>query len=146
MEAKWLFGVELDQIEVVVHPQSVIHSAVSSMRTAQSSRSSERRICACRSSMRSTIRSADRCPESVWISFHWDSSRLSARIRRHSRGLRSALRGDAAGRKYSDCLECRQMSARWLCFWNGKSAIRRSRRSSPPAWSARHLSGQPAPG
>lgn len=28
VEAKWLFGVELDQIEVVVHPQSVIHSAV----------------------------------------------------------------------------------------------------------------------
>ena len=28
MEAKWLFGVTLDQIEVVVHPQSVIHSAV----------------------------------------------------------------------------------------------------------------------
>ena len=28
MEAKWLFGVELGQIQVVVHPQSVIHSAV----------------------------------------------------------------------------------------------------------------------
>ena len=28
MEAKWLFSVELDQIQVVVHPQSVIHSAV----------------------------------------------------------------------------------------------------------------------
>lgn len=28
MEAKWLFGVTIDQIEVVVHPQSVIHSAV----------------------------------------------------------------------------------------------------------------------
>lgn len=28
IEAKWLFGVEADQIEVVVHPQSVIHSAV----------------------------------------------------------------------------------------------------------------------
>lgn len=28
MEAKWLFGVEPDQIQVVVHPQSVIHSAV----------------------------------------------------------------------------------------------------------------------
>lgn len=28
MEAKWLFGVELDRIQVVVHPQSVIHSAV----------------------------------------------------------------------------------------------------------------------
>lgn len=28
MEAKWLFDVELDQIEVVVHPQSIVHSAV----------------------------------------------------------------------------------------------------------------------
>ena len=28
MEAKWLFGVDLDQIEVVVQPQSVIHSMV----------------------------------------------------------------------------------------------------------------------
>lgn len=28
MEAKWLFGTELDQIHVVVHPQSVIHSMV----------------------------------------------------------------------------------------------------------------------
>jgi 1-deoxy-D-xylulose-5-phosphate reductoisomerase len=28
MEAKWLFGVEPDQIEVVVHPQSIVHSMV----------------------------------------------------------------------------------------------------------------------
>lgn len=28
MEAKWIFDVALDQIQVVVHPQSVIHSAV----------------------------------------------------------------------------------------------------------------------
>lgn len=28
MEAKWLFGVELEQIKVLVHPQSVIHSMV----------------------------------------------------------------------------------------------------------------------
>lgn len=28
MEAKWLFGVDLDRIQVVVHPQSIIHSAV----------------------------------------------------------------------------------------------------------------------
>lgn len=28
MEAKWLFGVEAKQIQVLVHPQSVIHSAV----------------------------------------------------------------------------------------------------------------------
>ncbi len=28
MEAKWLFDVDLDQIQVTIHPQSVIHSAV----------------------------------------------------------------------------------------------------------------------
>ena len=28
IEAKWLFGVEPEQIQVVVHPQSVIHSMV----------------------------------------------------------------------------------------------------------------------
>lgn len=28
MEAKWLFDVELDRIQVIVHPQSIIHSAV----------------------------------------------------------------------------------------------------------------------
>ena len=28
IEAKWLFGLHLDQVEVVVHPQSIIHSMV----------------------------------------------------------------------------------------------------------------------
>lgn len=28
IEAKWLFGLKLDQVEVVVHPQSIIHSMV----------------------------------------------------------------------------------------------------------------------
>jgi 1-deoxy-D-xylulose-5-phosphate reductoisomerase len=28
IEAKWLFGVSLEQIQVVVHPQSIIHSMV----------------------------------------------------------------------------------------------------------------------
>ena len=28
MEAKWLFDVELDQIQVLVHPQSIVHSGV----------------------------------------------------------------------------------------------------------------------
>ncbi|MBO6283893.1 MAG: 1-deoxy-D-xylulose-5-phosphate reductoisomerase [Pseudobutyrivibrio sp.] len=31
MEAKWLFGVGLNQVEVVVHPQSILHSAVEFM-------------------------------------------------------------------------------------------------------------------
>lgn len=28
IEAKWLFGVEMDQVDIVVHPQSVVHSMV----------------------------------------------------------------------------------------------------------------------
>lgn len=28
IEAKWLFGVEIDQVKIVVHPQSVVHSMV----------------------------------------------------------------------------------------------------------------------
>jgi 1-deoxy-D-xylulose-5-phosphate reductoisomerase len=28
IEAKWLFGVEIDQVDVVVHPQSIVHSFV----------------------------------------------------------------------------------------------------------------------
>lgn len=28
IEAKWLFGVEMDQVRIVVHPQSVVHSMV----------------------------------------------------------------------------------------------------------------------
>ena len=28
IEAKWLFGVPADKIQVLVHPQSIVHSAV----------------------------------------------------------------------------------------------------------------------
>ena len=28
MEAKWLFDLKIDQIDVLVHPQSIIHSMV----------------------------------------------------------------------------------------------------------------------
>ena len=28
MEAKWLFGVAAEKIEVLIHPQSIVHSAV----------------------------------------------------------------------------------------------------------------------
>ena len=28
MEAKWLFNIDLDRIEVVVHPQSIVHSMI----------------------------------------------------------------------------------------------------------------------
>ena len=28
MEARWLFGIDISKIEVMVHPQSIIHSMV----------------------------------------------------------------------------------------------------------------------
>ena len=28
IEARWLFGVPMEQVEVVVHPQSIVHSLV----------------------------------------------------------------------------------------------------------------------
>ena len=31
IEAKWLFGVDVDKIQVLVHPQSIVHSAVEFM-------------------------------------------------------------------------------------------------------------------
>jgi 1-deoxy-D-xylulose-5-phosphate reductoisomerase len=34
IEAKWLFNVDLDQIQILVHPQSIVHSAVEFMDTS----------------------------------------------------------------------------------------------------------------
>lgn len=31
IEARWLFGIEVDRVDVVVHPQSVVHSMVEFM-------------------------------------------------------------------------------------------------------------------
>ncbi|MFX8418142.1 1-deoxy-D-xylulose-5-phosphate reductoisomerase, partial [Acinetobacter baumannii] len=28
IEAKWLFGLEMDQVDAVIHPQSIVHSFV----------------------------------------------------------------------------------------------------------------------
>ena len=58
MEAKWLFDVELDRIQVVVQPQSVIHSMVE-FKDGVLWRSWERRICVCLFSMLFIIRKED---------------------------------------------------------------------------------------
>ena len=50
IEAHWLYGVDYDKIQVVVHPQSIIHSM--NLKTARLSRRLPRRICACRFSTR----------------------------------------------------------------------------------------------
>jgi 1-deoxy-D-xylulose 5-phosphate reductoisomerase len=46
IEAHWLFGLKPEQIEVVIHPQSTVHSMVGSW-TARCWRSA-RPTCACR--------------------------------------------------------------------------------------------------
>ncbi len=51
IEAKWLFGMELDRIEVVIHPQSTIHSMVEFV-DVQSWHSSDQPTCECPSNMR----------------------------------------------------------------------------------------------
>ena len=54
IEAKWLFGVRPDQIEVVVHPQSVIHSMVQ-FEDGAVKHNWECRTCACPSNTPSPI-------------------------------------------------------------------------------------------
>ena len=51
IEARWLFGLEPEQIEVVVHPESVVHSLVEFV-DGRAWPSSARPTCACRSSTR----------------------------------------------------------------------------------------------
>ena len=63
IEAKWLFHMEVDQIQVVVQPQSVIHSMVEFV---------------------SAIRRGGNWQGSAWISGSWEVSSLSSRIQKHS--------------------------------------------------------------
>ena len=50
MEAHWLFGLPYDQIDVLMHPESIVHSMVE-LSTTASLPSWARRICVCRFSM-----------------------------------------------------------------------------------------------
>jgi 1-deoxy-D-xylulose-5-phosphate reductoisomerase len=59
IEARWLFGLSAEQIDVIVHPESIVHSFVE-FTTARCWRNCRRRTCGCRSSSRSCTRSG--CP------------------------------------------------------------------------------------
>lgn len=69
MEARWLFDVELSDICVIVHPQSVIHSMVQFV-DGGIMRSLECRICVFRYSTRCTIPTEGFLIPSGWISLH----------------------------------------------------------------------------
>ena len=62
IEAKWLFGVDVDDIEVLVHPQSIVHSAVEYEDGAVIAQLGE-------PDMRVPIQYALTCPERVKNSF-----------------------------------------------------------------------------
>ena len=58
IEAKWLFGVDVDNIEVLVHPQSIVHSAVEFMDNSVIAQLSK-------PDMRLAIQYALTCPERI---------------------------------------------------------------------------------
>ena len=78
MEAKWLFGVGLERIQVVVHPQSVIHSMVEYEDGAVIAQlgTPDMRL----SSMPFTTRSAGACLGNGWISSSFKALPLRSRI------------------------------------------------------------------
>lgn len=79
MEARWLFGVEMDQVQVVVQPQSVIHSMVQFADGAVIAQLGT-------PDMKLPIQYAlyypdeDFCRESVWILRNWEALPLKTRI------------------------------------------------------------------
>ena len=121
MEAKWLFGVQLEQIEVVVHPQSVIHSAVEYEDGAVIAQLGT-------PDMRLPIQYAPVLPKaetfirgSVWIFLPFVTLRLSARIRIPSVGFPWHMMLPD-GEEISQRFLMPQMKRQWQCFWTEKIA------------------------
>lgn len=70
IEAKWLFDLEPDQIDVVVHPQSIIHSMVE-YKDARSWRSSACRTWPCPSRSLSSTPAVSKTPSRLSTSPRW---------------------------------------------------------------------------
>ena len=77
MEARWLFGVEPDNIQIVVQPKSIIHSMVEFVDGAVIAQLGT-------PDMKLPIQNEDICRETGWISGHWDRSLSRNRIWRIS--------------------------------------------------------------
>ena len=121
MEARWLFGVELDQIQVLVQPKSVIHSMVEFQDGAVLP-SWARRICISRSSMPCTIPIV--CPfrGSVWTLPLWLRLLLKSRIQRLF-GACLWLSGPPGRGVLCPRSLTQPMSGPWQNSWNGKSVF-----------------------
>ena len=77
IEAKWLFGVEVDKVQVVVQPQSVIHSMVEYEDGAIIAQLGTPDM---KLPMHFIILSAGICRETGWISGAWENWILKSRI------------------------------------------------------------------
>lgn len=86
MEAKWLFGVDLDRIQVVVQPQSVIHSMVE-FTDGSIIAQLARRICVCLSSTLCMGVRENFWAGNVWILLSWVLLLLKSRIWKLLRGF-----------------------------------------------------------
>ena len=82
IEAKWLFGVDVDQIQVVVQPQSIIHSMVEYEDGAVIAQLGTPDM-NFRSSMHSIIRNVVIFRVTDWTFRHFSRSRLNSRIWKH---------------------------------------------------------------
>ena len=124
IEARWLFGVGIHRIDVVIHPQSIIHSMVEFLDGSVLAQMSH-------SDMRFPIQYAltwpDRLPAACR---HWNSPSWASWISR-SRGATIFRRSILRGRRRSAaawCLRCsmRRMRWRWRSFWPAGSHSRGS--------------------
>ena len=96
IEAKWLFDVSVDQIQVVVQPQSIIHSMVEYVDGAVIAQlgTPDMKL---RSSTHCIIRKEDIFREIGWILGHFPRSRLNVRIWRRFYGLKLAYEAGKIG-------------------------------------------------
>ena len=138
IEAHHLFGVPYERIDVVVHPQSMIHSPDPAQRRRHPGAPRATRTCACRSPTRCTPR----------------ARRRARRAARPRRGRRARLRG--ARRRDLPCLRlaarparpaarrpvCSTRPTRWRCT---PSSTASSRSPGSPALIERVLELVPAP-
>ena len=110
MEARWLFDVDLDHIQVVVQPKSIIHSMVEFKDGAVMAQLGTR-ICGCQSIPHSNIRNADIGMESDWISIDGKRLLLKIRIWTHSWGFQWLW---MLQEKEAVCLLCLTQQMSWL--------------------------------
>ena len=132
MEAKWLFGVDLDHIQVVVQPKSIIHSMVEFKDGAVMAQLGT-------PDMKLPIQYALYYPSAVSLRETVSILRLLRRLRLKSRIWRLSLAFRWQCRHPGWAVLCRRFSTRRMsvplrCSWQRRSVFLRSTMSLPVQW------------